>query len=84
MKSGHEYNLTSQQQSFVLSLTENMSEVLCFEYEGYVFEGERIEVAKRYVALNPSDSFWVWLHKNCRILFAPASEEEYVKTKRKK
>lgn len=82
MKTGYEHSLTPQQQSLVLALTTNMHEVFCFEYETYVFEGERIEVAKRYVAENPSDSFWVWLHKNCRILYAPSSPEEYVETKR--
>jgi hypothetical protein len=81
MKSGHEYTLSEEQQLKVLELTTEMKEINCFVYEGYLFEGERIEVAKRFVAQNPSDSFWVWLHKKQRIIFAPESKEDYLKIK---
>lgn len=81
MKTGHEYTLTVEQQQRVLDLTQDMHTANCFVYEGYLFEGERVEVAKRYVARSPSDSFWVWLHKNQRIIFAPGSKEEYLSVK---
>lgn len=82
MKSGHEYNLTTEQLQEVLELTKDMHETHCFIYEGYLFAGERTEVAKRYIARRPSDSFWVWLHKNQRIIFAPETKEDHLTVKR--
>lgn len=36
----------------------------CFEFEGYLIRGDLVTLVKRYVKLNPSDSFTVWLINN--------------------
>lgn len=49
----------------LLSLTKDVE---CFEFEGVIFKGYRPDSIKRYLELNPSKSFYVWLHDTHVIL----------------
>ena len=68
-KSGHEYQLTEAQKERFMSLIKDFDPApAVFSFEGQFFLGDDIEAAKKYVALNPSDSFFVWLQKNYKLL----------------
>lgn len=51
----HEY-------SKVLELLNNCKDFPCFVFEGMLIKGHKVDLVKRYVTLNPDESFYVWLH----------------------
>lgn len=56
--------LNAEQTERYLELIRLCNAVECFEYEGYIFFGNRSEIVERYIRANPSAKFFIWLQDN--------------------
>jgi len=65
---GNNVSLKDEDYELFTQIYNDMKSVNCFEYNGYIFLGEKVEVIKRYLHLKPSKKFFIWLQDNVEII----------------
>jgi len=62
MKSTYEF--TDEEYSKIMKLIKLCKVAYFFQYDDLIIEGLKVEIVKRYIKLNPSKKFRIWLIDN--------------------